>query len=169
MNIQNNDPVQNRVVERVSVSENDKYRYQQKRNNDVYRYFSKSSMSLFNYKDRYFNDLDISKNSQEGKHFVTNCTQCHKKVEILCSDCKHDKELNDSFNLDKMEFRTNLPNKMLKFSENYAPYTFDNSTRLQKNALDDLRAYDYFKLYNELKRNKKVEKVKRDFVKPKVN
>ncbi|XP_070490850.1 mRNA export factor GLE1 [Chironomus tepperi] len=155
MNIKNNDPwPSNRVVERISLSENDKY--SSRRNNDVYRYFSKSSISLFNYKDKYFNDLNFGKHNQEVRQ-LANCSQCHKKVEILCNECQHHKQynhLNEALNIDFPPNRTNRPLKMLTYRDNYAPYTFDNSTRLQKNTQNDLEKYNYPKIYKELKKMK---------------
>jgi hypothetical protein len=155
MNIKNNDPWQSRVVERISLSENDKY--STRRNNDVYRYFSKSSISLFNYKDKLFNDLNYEKCKQEERH-VANCTQCNKKVEILCNECQNHKQqykkLHEALNIDFFENRTNRPLKMLTYRENFAPYSFDNSTRLQKNTQNDLKKYNYSKLYKEIKKIK---------------
>ncbi|CAG9810000.1 unnamed protein product [Chironomus riparius] len=148
MNIKNNDP---RIVERISLSENDKY--SARRKNDVYRYFSKSSISLFNYKDKHFNDLNFCKCINEETQ-VTNCTQCHKKVEILCNECQHlkqCKQLHEALNIDFSTNRTNRLLKMLSYRENYAPYTFDNSTRLQKNTQINLEKYNYSKLYKEMK------------------
>jgi len=164
MNIQGNDPWQSRVVERISVSENDKF--SPRRNNNVYRYFSKSSISLYNYKDKYFKDLDFGKCNQEERQVAANCTKCHKKVEILCNECQHHKQykqLHEALNIDFLTNRTNRPLKMLGYRDNYAPYTFDNSTRLQKNTQNDLEKYNYSKIYKEMKKIKDpYESIKND-------
>lgn len=151
MNIKNNDPWQSRVVERISLSENDNY--SPRRNNDVYRYFSKSSISLFNYNDKYFNDINFDKCNQDERQ-AANCTRCCKKVEILCEECQHNKQykpLHEALNID---FSASRPLKMLTYRDNYAPYTFDNSTRLQKNTQNDLEKYNYSKIYKETKKMK---------------
>lgn len=98
MSIEHEDPLQNRIVERISVSENDKYRTS-RQNNDVYRFFSNSSASLFNYRDRYFNDLDIAKND-----LIPTCMKCH--AQILCNQCKNHTAPNEKIDQNGNAFRT---------------------------------------------------------------
>lgn len=86
------DPLADKIVERISLSENEKESYNDKKlsqhntssDNKVYRYFSQSAgidSDLFNYK-KYFNDMTLEQNKNLSEHHFTEAKKPAKPSEV---------------------------------------------------------------------------------------
>jgi hypothetical protein len=219
-----------KIVERISLSENEKESYNESNfsqhnisstssNNDVYRYFSKSAKrdsDLFNYK-KYFTDIMLEQKKQESidtefpetkkiakarelalkkvepqkkpeinncpscsPSIHTECSRCHKKLEIYCKECNEHNEKASPEATNRLEIEYNEPELQLPFSndqqvviyrpgDQHAPYSFniEPDSQFYKDKLEELRNETEMKLAKYLKHygSLRKENVKNEYVK----
>lgn len=220
------DPHAEIIVERISLSENEKEAYSGSKlpklnapsNNKVYRYFSQSAKvdsDLFNYQ-RYFSDLTldhirrertdldfsalikkpaqvnsvaIKKKVEEKRQLKgakidcpsctshTECSRCHKKLEMFCKECNDDvayvspeatTQLEIGYNEPELPFSIDQQVVVYRASDQNAPYSFniERDSMFYKDTMEDLRSFsemklvNYIKLYGDLRRNKIADDLK---------